>query len=393
MTTSRIIGPVELDLLSWLHGPARAAPDLTQLCSSLSAVLDEAGIPVARLNLGVFLLHPELAGVAHQVTREQPEVIAVEVTHAALQSSAWLHSPIKAAVDERRVHRHLLSAGREHAYPVLTELQEAGCTDYLLVPMVGTLGRVHVLSLATDAPGGFTDAQVHAVVSFCSPLGLLVDSLTTLALSKVLLRLYVGNQTGLRVLDGEVRLGRGEAIHAAVLYSDMRGFSQMCSTRGTTATIDILNHYFEVVSRSIHDHGGEVLKLMGDAILAVFPVYGDGPDAETVAATACLRAAQQALAELRSEAGTPTTLQAGFGLTLGEVVYGNIGAPGRLDFTIIGDAVNLAARLEQLSKTLNEDLLLGPRLAQRAGALHRPRGAVPIKGFAQPIEVFGGTET
>jgi adenylate cyclase len=256
--------------------------------------------------------------------------------------------------------------------------------------MVGTLGRIHVLSLATQAPGGFPDSTVEATVSFCSPLGLLVDSLTTLALSEVLLRLYVGKQTGPRVLQGEVRLGRGQSIHAAVLYSDMRGFSKMCSTLGTAATIDVLNHYFDVVSRSIHEEGGEVLKLMGDAILAVFPVSEPGSDHESAAARACLCAARRACEELSGASPAhPAGLRAGFGLTLGEVVYGNIGAPGRLDFTIIGDAVNLAARLEQLSKSMGEDVLLGPRLAECAQATQTPLGQTKVRGFREPIAVYG----
>lgn len=381
--------PTELELLSWLHGPARAAPNLTALCSSLLQAFLDAGVPVDRLNLGVFLLHPELAGVAHQVGRDNGVVTAVEVTHAALRSPAYLNSPIRASVDDGAVRRHRLVSGMRQPFPVLTELQESGFTDYLLVPMVGTLGRVHVVSLATQAPGGFPDAVAEAVVSFCSPLGLLVDSLTTLALSEVLLRLYVGKQTGPRVLQGEVRLGRGQSIHAAVLYSDMRGFSKMCSSQGTAATIDVLNHYFEVVSRSIHDEGGEVLKLMGDAILAVFPVTEPGSKAETAAARACFRAAVRAHGELLASSAGRSPLRAGFGLTLGEVVYGNIGAPGRLDFTIIGDAVNLAARLEQLSKTLGQDVLMGPRLAERADATEHALGQRKVRGFPQPVPLFG----
>ena len=391
MTMSHPNSSIELDLLSWLHGRARAAPDLTTMCADLYASLLEAGVPVARLNLGVFLLHPELAGVAHQITRDHPQVVAVEVTHESLHSLTYIDSPIKASVDDRQSRRYRLSPGSDQPYPILTELQEGGFTDYLLVPMVGTLERVHVLSVATDAKGGFDDHMVRALTAFCAPLGLLVDSLTTLALSKVLLRLYVGEKTGPRVLQGEVRLGRGESIHAAVLYSDMRGFSQMCSSRGSEATIDVLNRYFDVVSRNVHKQGGEVLKLMGDAILAVFPVSDDGPAFEESAARSCLRAAQQAWDELRSDPDEAHPLRAGFGLTLGEVIYGNIGAPGRLDFTIIGDAVNLAARLEQMSKELGEDVLLGPRLAECTGQTQHLLGAFRIKGFRHPIDIYGGS--
>ncbi len=382
------LSPTELELLSWLHGPARAAPDLTTLCAELLQALLDAGVPVDRLNLGVFLLHPELAGVAHQVSRDSGAVTAVEVTHAALRSPAYLESPIRASVEDGAVRRHPLLPGKLQPFPVLTELQENGFTDYLLVPMVGTLGRVHVVSIATQAPGGFLDSVAEAVISFCAPLGLLVDSLTTLALSEVLLSLYVGKQTGPRVLQGEVRLGRGQSIHAAVLYSDMRGFSKMCSSQGTAATIDVLNHYFEVVSRSIDEEGGEVLKLMGDAILAVFPVAEPGSAAEAAAASACFRAAVRAHRELSASPTGHSPLRAGFGLTLGEVVYGNIGAPGRLDFTIIGDAVNLAARLEQLSKTLGRDVLMGPRLAHCANATAHPLGRQKVRGFPEPMALY-----
>jgi adenylate cyclase len=293
---------------------------------------------------------------------------------------------------DKRVRRYRLETDADLEYPVLDELRESGFTDYVLVPMVGTLQRVHVISVATRAPGGLAEAVVEAIVRFCAPFGLLVDSLTTLALSEVLLRLYVGNQTGPRVLQGEVRLGQGQSIHAAILYSDMRGFSQLCSVQGTTATIDILNIYFDIVSRAVHEASGEVLKLMGDAILAVFPVQEAGEVEERRAAEACLRAARTAHAELERERdkGAVGGLRAGFGLTLGEVVYGNIGAPGRLDFTIIGDAVNLAARIEELSKDLKQDVLLGPRLAARAGVVANRLGPVSVRGFSEPLYVYVG---
>lgn len=378
-------------MLEWLHAQARVAPDLSALCLGLLRAIRKTKVPVDRLNLGVFLMHPELAGVAYQVSAGDRIAKAIEVSHDELRSPAYLNSPIRASVEDRQLRRFRLQ--RENAvlpFPFLDELKSQGFTDYLLVPLIGTLGRVHIVSIATRSPAGISDEAVSSIAAFCKPFALLVDSLTTLALSEVLLRLYVGNQTGPRVLRGEVRLGAGQSIHAAILFSDMRGFARMCSTRGTVATIDVLNIYFDIVSRAVHDESGEVLKLMGDAILAVFPVQGNGEDAERAAAWACRRAATKALAEIEvaREDGRALSLRAGFGLTLGEVVYGNIGAPGRLDFTIIGDAVNLAARLEKLSGPLGHELLLGPRIARCADALEKTIGVLDVKGFHKPVDVY-----
>jgi len=383
--------PVEAALLTWLHAKARSAPDLSTLCPDLLSALLDAKVPVDRLNLGVFLMHPELAGAAYQVSADDRITKVIEVSHEALRSPTYLDSPIRASVDDRQQRRFRLQhESGALPFPFLDELRSQGFTDYLLVPLIGTLGRVHVLSIATRAPEGLPDDSVTAIASFCKPFALLVDSLTTLALSEVLLRLYVGNQTGPRVLRGEVRLGAGQSIHAAILFSDMRGFARMCSTRGTVATIDVLNIYFDIVSRAVHSESGEVLKLMGDAILAVFPVQGTGEEAERAAAWACRRAATRACAEIKGarEDGRALALRAGFGLTLGEVIYGNIGAPGRLDFTIIGDAVNLAARLEKLSGALGHELLMGPRIARCADALERAIGHFDVKGFHEPVDVY-----
>ena len=379
---------LDAQLSDWLHGDALLAVDLSTLCQHMITALNQLGVPAARLNLGVFLMHPELAGVALRVGPEDDEALAVEVTHEALQQPIYLDSPVRAAVEGGESLRFQLRGADRLPFPVLDELRGEGFTDYFIAPLKGTQGRTHVLSLATRAADGFTEAHVAALQRFCRPFALLVDSLTVFTLAEVLLRLYVGSMTAPRVLRGQVRLGRGESIQAAILYSDLRDFSRYCSRHGTGQTIDLLNQYLSVVSGCVQANAGEVIKLMGDALLAVFPLDESAEDPRSDAARRCLKAATESQRRLMVSEGRSEPLVAGFGLTLGEVIYGNIGAPGRLDFTIIGDAVNLAARLEALSKTEAADILLGPQLAQACARPLRALGGRSLKGFDQLVDVF-----
>lgn len=384
-------------LIEWVYKVAPSTPHLGELSASLMEMFGSLDLGISRVNLGVFLLHPELAGLAYQQLSSERFPTVVFVSNQDMQSDVYKKSPIHHVIKERSPFCWRLSSP-SHPFSFLDELKVKGYTEYLSIPMFGTHGRVHILSLATKLEGGFKTGFFEAICNFSRPFSLLVDSLTTHHLSEVLLQLYVGRKSGTHVLQGNVKLGQGQTIHAAMLYSDMRGFTKLCNEIGTTSTIDILNNYLSLVSEPIQAEGGEILKFMGDAVLAIFPVETDSSTSltfrkllETSAADACLRAARASYSNIKSwSAGNSgNVLDAGFGLSLGEVFYGNIGAPGRLDFTVIGNAVNLASRLESMCKEFDEALLVGPQFQQACHTPLRYIGKKGIKGYPHLISVYG----
>ena len=387
---------ISKSLHDWLFKVGRNARNLSDLCQLLMGQFLELDIQIDRLNLGIFVMHPELAGLAYQLTPNEQYPTEVTITQSSLESPIYIDSPIRLVVEGKVPRRWCLSGDSTVELPFLKELQSQGFTDYMSLPLLGTHERVHVLSLATKHPCGFHDDVYRALCNFARTLALLADSLTSQQLANVLFQLYIGRKTGPRVLQGEVKLGEGRTIRAAMLYSDMRGFSELCSKIGAVSTINVLNKYLSIVCSVIQEEGGEILKFMGDAVMAIFPVETYSGSAayqqllDTSAADSCLRAArrsnQRVLEWTKKNPEKP--IRAGFGLSLGEVFYGNIGAPGRLDFTVIGDAVNLAARLENLCKTYDRDILIGPNFQ---GACHSPLyilGTHQIKGFPNPLSIY-----
>jgi adenylate cyclase len=208
-----------------------------------------------------------------------------------------------------------------------------------------------------------------------------------------LLDTYVGHHAGERILAGRIRRGDIEEIHAAIWLSDMRGFTALADRIPPRLLIDLLNRYFDCQVPVILDHGGEVLKFMGDGLLAIFPIPGDDADATEVCgrALAAARAARTAVNELAESPGDENFpgLRFGLALHLGEILYGNIGSGIRLDFTCIGPAVNLAARLEKLAGQLERMILASSEFAQHCGGEFAELGEFTLAGFSAPQQIFG----
>jgi adenylate cyclase len=211
-------------------------------------------------------------------------------------------------------------------------------------------------------------------------------------ISANLLDTYLGPQAGRRILAGQIRRAEGERLRAVIMMTDLRGFTELSDRLPGDEVIELLDDYFDAVATAIEGHKGEVLKFIGDGMLAIFPAEDD--DDFSQSSVHALEAATQGLARLdmvnqaRCAAGK-SELRIGVGLHLGEVIYGNVGAADRLDFTVIGPAVNLASRIEDLTKRL-----FRPMLFSRAFARVCPRplvslGFQPVRGLNDPEEVFG----
>jgi adenylate cyclase len=265
-------------------------------------------------------------------------------------------------------------------------------TDYIALPLRFTDGSVNASSWTTKQPGGFTDEQLSALRSLILPLTRMIEIVNLTRKAAVLLDTYVGNRAGERILGGQIRRGHTETMHAAIWLSDLRGFTALSDRLPAETVVDILNRYFDCQVPAIRAHGGEVLKFMGDGLLAVFPIAEQDGDAAQVAARV-LQAARQARAQveaLRYEVGDAVErFRFGVALHVGKILYGNIGGGNRLDFTCIGPAVNLAARLEKIAGRLSRTIVASAEFVEMCEGDWVDLGEFPISGFSKAEEVFG----
>ncbi|HXZ87297.1 MAG TPA: adenylate/guanylate cyclase domain-containing protein [Candidatus Binataceae bacterium] len=251
-------------------------------------------------------------------------------------------------------------------------------------------GTDYEIEWRSERARGFANEQrayLDAVsVVMSAPLQVVVGR----GLTRGLLQAYLGRRSAEKVLSGAVRRGIGETIEAVVWVSDLRDFTLLSETVSSDQIITALNDCCARLVGAIHPFGGEVLKFIGDGLLAIFPLAARGERAACDAAIAAVRAARQGMALLDAErirVGLPA-LPFGVGLHLGAVVYGNIGAPDRLDFTAIGPTVNAASRIEGLCRSLGYPVLISEEVAGRCGSGLAPVGRYPLRGTARPVELF-----
>ena len=243
----------------------------------------------------------------------------------------------------------------------------------------------------TDRPGGFLEREIADLTAVSERLSIVADMNSQKQIAENVLKAYLGPQTGLKVLAGQIRRGGGEAIEAVLWSSDLRRFTQMSDRLPGDNLIGILNDLFDLQAKAITSNGGEILKFIGDGLLAIFPVAN--PDEAARAAGNALAAAQETQAALRAlharaiAAGEPP-LEIVIALHYGTVIYGNIGAADRLDFTVIGPAVNLVSRIEAIAKSLDLPLVVSDNFSDAYGGTLTSLGRHQLRGLDQPHELF-----
>jgi adenylate cyclase len=383
------------DIADWLIETADEHGDLRSLTDKLVSRLREADVPVQRFNLGVFALHPEMAGYAVVWDESMDEAIEVPVRREDTQKPLYLASPIRLLVQSRKAAHFDLEdsqAGSQH--PVIGEFREQGYTHYLGFPIAYGDDGIAVLTACTKRPGGFSLEEIAGIERLFPILRLLIRIVETRRLAKTILRTYLGRHIGERVLAGEILRGQGETIQAALWLCDLRGFTSMTSAIGSFAIIDVMNQYFDCMAEAVWGQQGEILKFMGDAMLVVFRIGDELSSGDAARRAVC--AAQDALqrleelSALRVEQGL-LPLRTGVAVHLGTVVYGNIGASSRLDFTVMGQAVNLLARIQHLTGETGEALLFSKEVAEHVAETSESLGVYDFKGVSDPIEVFKTT--
>ena len=376
-------------VVDWLQDGARSAPRAEDVLAQLCARLLERGTPLWRVAVFVRTLHPDIMGRAF-FWQPGAAVRAQTATYEFMETAEFRDSPVAAVYKTAQaIRRHLDDPSCPDDFPMLRDLRGQGATDYVAFPLFFTNGSIHVATWTTKQKGGFTAQEFSDLESVIAPLARVAEVRAWVRTAENLLSTYIGNQAGERIMAGKIRRGHVEAISAAIWLSDMRGFTTLSERLPPKELIALLNRYFDAQVPAILEGGGEVLKFMGDGLLAIFPIAGDG-DAAAVCrrALACALAARDRIAELpRTENAEGTRF--GLALHTGEVMYGNIGGSNRLDFTCIGPAVNLAARLEKVAAKLGATIVASADFARHVPGELVHRGEFPVAGFAASQTVYG----
>jgi adenylate cyclase len=379
-------------LIAWLIDGARSAPSPPAMMAETCERLVAAGLPLARVGVYVRTLHPDIIG-RNFVWRLGGEVVVSSANYEILDSEEFRTSPLAIVFAEGREVRSLTDGPDAKRFPLLAELRQEGITDYIALPLLNVDGSVHASSWTTKQPGGFTDAQIEALRELIPPLSRLIEVTRLRFMSSILLDTYVGNRAGERILGGQIRRGHAESMHAAIWLSDLRGFTALSDRLPAETVVDILNQYFDCQVSAIATHGGEVLKFMGDGLLAVFPIdeYVGDTTKVCVQVLDAARASRANVDAMQFPVGeTFERFRFGVALHVGRILYGNIGGGNRLDFTCIGPAVNLAARLEKIAGRLHRTVVASQAFAEASVAGGwEDLGEFPIAGFSKAERVYG----
>jgi adenylate cyclase len=378
-------------VLRWLMTDARRQVDANKFLEAFALKLRAAGVDVSRITTGVPILHPQIFSFSGPWQLGRGTTERLYRSGPGFQAT-MSNSPIRIAYEGGGpVRCDLTAPPREGEFAILTDLRREGFTDYIVHSVPFADGSHKALSLATTRSGGFNADELALFEAMIPAVAFNLEVQALRRTARTLLDTYVGQQSGGRVLEGQIQRGAGETIWAVIWLCDLRGFTSLSESLPRETLIDLLNCYFGPMCDAVAKEGGEVLKFIGDAMLAIFPIAADTDTAATCGAA--LLAAESAQAALREEnrrregLGLPR-IEYGLALHVGDVMYGNIGSDTRLDFTVIGPAVNLTARIESMCRQLGRPLLLSSDFVRAAGISAQSLGAFPLKGVGAEQEIF-----
>ena len=386
------------DLPAWITEAGLAGQSESAILAGFCDRLVARGLPLARALVLIDTLHPVYEGRAFRWTRAQKETTLTEYGRTDDDLNRWLHSPFyRLEQSGELLLRRRLTLETEGDFSIFPELRAGGITDYLALAnrldgedSIGGMDCVYS-SWATDAARGFDESDVAQLIQLMPFLALAVKSASLARIAGTLVETYLGRDPGRRVLQGRIRRGVAERIEAVLWFSDLRGYTRISDTASPEEIIPLLNHYADAIISAIHEKGGDVLKLMGDGTLAIFTSEDRGRacDAALTAALAARRGVA-ATNDRRTAKGLPVA-EVYLALHIGDVFYGNIGSKERLDFTVIGPAVNEVSRIAAMCRSVDQPLLVSSAFA---AAMGEPRsrlvsvGRYALRGIGRPQELF-----
>lgn len=374
--------------MDWLIGEARSLPDGAAILGEFARRLVESGLPLARASFNYRPLHPQLFGMGFYWRRGDDRIERTRAEHGVELTSMFRESPMRALIEGAGAVRQRLDLPSDDLpMPLFRQLRVEGLTDYVALPIRFGDGRIQGSTWASDRPGGFTTDDLDRIEDLLPLYGLVLEASFARMSAAILLDTYVGHNAGERILAGQIRRGLGETVRAAIWFCDLRGFTALSQEMPRDDLLGLLNDYFDIMAGAVETHGGEILKFIGDGMLAMFPLETDAACWRAVEAARDARRRMASLNERRRAAGAPA-LRYGVALHMGEVMYGNIGARGRLDFTVLGPAVNLTSRLEGLSREIGHDILISGDFAALCRTSFHRLGSYRLPGIAAELDVY-----
>jgi adenylate cyclase len=391
---------------TWILEQGLTEAECEDVVQGFGQRLVAGGVAVHRLSMGGLLLHPVIG--AHDVIWEakQDKVISGRVPRTVFTSTEFKDSPFfYSSSNKIRFARYKIEDQNvEREFPLFDKFREQGVTDYLVY--FHSYGRDNrmlwadlpsgmegvAFSMTTKRIGGFTDDEVEMITALTLPLALTVKSRTTIELARTILDSYLGSYSGGLVLDGLVERGDGRIIDCVLWYCDLRDSTALADRMALEEFLAMLNDYFDHTAGSVLEHGGEVLRYIGDAVIAIFP-YEEGSRPPQAMARAALSTTRDAIARInrRNEkvaGSTAEPIRFGISMHVGQVMYGNIGTDERLEFSVIGPAANEVVRLEGLCKKLNTPVIASSTFRDICGEETIDLGRHEAAGVEGGVEAF-----
>ncbi len=397
--------PLKLEgFTDWLVGQGLKGLSISRQLASFCTRVHEAGFPMKRANMGMPTLHPSYAAETYIWRPGLEEAERTQRERSESQLTQFKQGPINYMAEKGELNiRRSLTGNSPLEFPILEELRLEGMTDYaaLITPFGSADESDHYargifFSSATDHPAGFYPGHLQQIADALPALALALKSRSTFDVAHTVLETYLGGDAGHRVLTGAIERGSVDTIRAVLWFCDLRGFTHVSDTLPREELVELLDDYLELMAVPVHENHGQILKFLGDGFLATFDLTaldGEAVCRNALKAASELREAFPPFNAARRKAGK-VAMDFGLSLHLGDVLYGNIGAAERLDFTVIGPAVNEASRIQALCRALDRDILISSAFHEAACECHgalTSLGFHALRGVREPAELFALT--
>ena len=394
------------ELFSWLINAGLSGSRVRDLFTEFCERLIGEGVMLKRASITHSAIHPQVSAFMYTWRRGEGLVTNTNFLHTDVPGEGWFASPFFYMLTNNITYLHRpLEEGSNLDFPVLVEFRDDGMTDWFSQAFEFGWGFENerlehsagvITSWASDRPGGFSEEEFRILGRFIPVFGLAVKGIASFRTARSVLETYIGRGTAGKVLSGQIRRGSVDSINAVLIHADLKGFTSLSDTMPQEALIDMLDQYLDCMARPIELANGEILKFMGDGILATFELPKTDPHEVQLACETALATSRQmigavkALNSKREAAGKPV-MELDIALHVGDVMYGNVGSEDRLDFTVIGPAVNEVSRIEALCDVLESNLIASGdfvRLVRGADLGLTSCGMHELRGVREPIELF-----